>query len=231
MLSQSSDRRIMAQRVDDFWSLDTGIWTDINDGATGAVAVSTAAGAGGGVLSNATVATANDYHCHIGTKALEALADLPFRAAIRFKITEATANSSHWIFGVTDTTTTGGLTATTGATLSSYCGALFTKPAGAAVIKCESANATVKTTNATAATFVSGAWTELVVEFDPGNGTVGYFSFYFNGAPTNAAFAKIPKQPIALSGMTRMGLIFGVMASTAAAETMLVDVAGWEIAR
>jgi hypothetical protein len=231
MLSDVVDIRATAQRKDDFWDLNTSIWTHIDDGATGTGAVLTAAGGAGGILSVATAAATNDYHGFVGPTVLEAVASRPFRAAIRFKITETAANLAHWCFLVTDTTTTGGYAATTGAPLASYTGFGFYKAAGAAVVLGEVSNATTKTTIANVATFVSGAWTELAIDFDPGDGVTGKVTLLYNGQPTNAKFVPIAKMPFLLASMNPMGLLFSVMASSAVAQTILVDYAGWEQAR
>ncbi len=232
MLSRVHPMESLSQLYDDFFTYDTAKWpTDTNDGATGAVGALQTAGSGCGVLSLATAAAIDDYHMISGVKAIEFLANRPVICEIRFKITESSANSSHWCFGITDTLTGGWLTNGTGAPLGSYHGAMFWKPAGASTIKFETANAATKNANANVGTFVSGSFLTLGFAFDPGNGTTGWVQPLINGVGVDATLRPIPRSPVALAGLAPAALAFCVKASTAAAETMLVDYCGVDMYR
>lgn len=210
---------------DDFYKYDTVLWPTLtNDSASGTVVVSEATGlANGGILKIPTTAQTNDYQLLSSLKSFEFLASKPVILEARFKITESGANLAHWCFGLTDTVTTGWMTATTGAPPSSYKGAMIWKPATATTIKCETANGTTKNTNAAAGTFVSGTTIQLGIIFDPGDGTTGQVQFLINDQGTNATFVPIKRLPITLSGLAPMCISLGIMASSAAVETMYVD--------
>ncbi len=227
-LATASDKRSTSQVLDDFDTLNTTRWTHIDDGATGAPRFSPPPARPARWLSCATAAATNDYHGFAGPVLLECLANRPFRATIRFKITENSANSSHWYFGVTDNVSGSFLTDTTGAAPANYHGAVIYKKAAAASVLMESANGTTKTSPATQFAFVSGTVYELDIEFDPGDGTTGYFLFRINGGPDGDNNVFIKPQPIAFTGMVPMAVIFGIKASGGNAETILVDAAGWE---
>lgn len=221
-------RDAVADFFEDFFVWRSGDWTDTNDGGTGTVAV---ANARGGWLQLPTAAAQHDYHL-LGTpaKLIELVAARPVQVEARIKITEAAANSSSWVFGISDTLTTGFM-ANDGEPPASWDGSVIYKPTGATAIKHKTSNASAATVTANIGTFATG--TEIVVGlvFDPGDGTTGSFQPYVNGMGTKPNFDKLPAHRVTLASLGPCYLIFGVKAGTAAAETLQIDYVGAQLTR
>lgn len=216
---------------DDFYVWRSGDYTDTNDGGTGTVAVVVAAGAAGGWLNIPTAGAANDYHLLSTGKVIELVASKPVIAEIRLKITEAAANSAHFVFGFSDTLTGGFMADSTGEPPASWDGSVIYKPAGAAVLKHKTSNAGTATTTANVGTFTSGEIITLGLAFDPGDGTTGIIQPFVNGMGTKSNFDKLPAHRVALASLGPCHLIFGVKASTSSAETLSVDSIGFQATR
>lgn len=198
---------------------DVTAWTAVNDGSTGTPVFQDAAG---GIFNVVTAAADNDYAAYKSLHQPFLFADgkkLWFEA--RFKLSEATTNESTWWFGLSDTTTTGGMQANTSGPLASYDGALIWKePETALTVNFETSNAATQSTLTAFATSISNTWHRVGFYFDGGS-TVSYVTPYFyNGSAWTTGTA----QPITLSGLEEMNLIYGVKAGpTAAAETLQID--------
>lgn len=191
-------------------------YTFITDGATGTNAFQDAAN---GVFNIVTAAADNDYH------ALTSVAEnwlfsagKPLWFEARFRLSEATTNESTWWFGLSDTTTTGGMQANAAGPLASYDGALIYKtPETALTVNFETSNAGTQNTLSAFATGISNTWQRAGFYFDG----VGKITPYFHNGTSWTAGAP---QNITLAGLEEMHLVAGVKAGpTGAAETLQVD--------
>lgn len=178
-----------------------------------------------GVFNVVTAAADNDYHAFASVNEIFNLGlqkKMWFEA--RFKLAEATTNESTWWFGLTDTTTTGGMQANTGGPLADFDGVLIYKtPETALTINITVSNATVQDTESSIATSVSDTWTRVGFKYDGSNGTTGTITPYYSvdGSSDLAAGTAVT---FLIASMTASELVFGVKAGpTAAAETLQVD--------
>jgi hypothetical protein len=198
---------------------DVTAWTAVNDGATGTPVFQDAAG---GVFNVVTAAADNDYSAY---KSLHQ----PFLFAAgkrlwfeaRFKVAEATVLESTWWFGLTDTTTTGGMQANAAGPLATYDGALIWKePETAMTVNFETSNAGTQATLTGFATSVTNVWQRCGFYFD-GTATTSTITPFFKDGTTWTV--GTPKN-ITLSGLEEMNLVYGIKAGpTAAAETLQID--------
>jgi len=196
-------------------------WTATNDSATGTPVFQNTAG---GVFNVVTAAADNDYSAYVHPYEVFNLGlvgkQLWFEA--RFKLAEATTNESAWWFGMTDTTTTGGLQANTAGPLADYDGALIWKDEASLAINFETSNATVQGTTSAMATFVTDTWTRVGFYFD-GAATTSTVTPYYS-VDGSSALAAGTAQNVTLASMTASKLVFGVKAGpSGAAETLQVD--------
>ena len=195
-------------------------WSAVNDGATGTPVFQDAAG---GVFNVVTAAADNDYAAYKSLHQPFLFASgQPLWFEARFKLSEATTSESTWWFGLSDTTTTGGMQANTSGPLASYDGALIYKtPETALTVNFQVSNAGVQSTLSAFATGVSNTWQRVAFYFD-GVSPVSYITPWFH----TVAGGWIAGSPlsITLSGLEEMNLVYGVKAGpTAAAETLQID--------
>lgn len=225
------ERDSTADFFDDFFRFDSGDYTATTDGGTGTLALLGAAGSRGGWLNIPTAAAANDYHLLSTAKFVELVASKPVIFEARFKLTDASANSSHFVFGLSDTVTGGFMTDTTGEPPASWDGSVIYKPTGAALFKHKTSNGSTASTTANIGTFVSGTTFTLGLAFDPGDGTTGTVQPFINGMGTKPNFDKLPKHNVLLASLGPASIIFGVKASGSAVETLSVDYIALQAAR
>jgi hypothetical protein len=201
---------------------ETGIWTELDDGATG---TNTHGDQAGGSLNVVTAAVDNDYHA---MQSISEAFDLVNAKALwfeaRFRLVEANTNESAWWFGLSNTDTTGGFQANAAGPLASYDGVLIWKDEGTMSIDAETSNAASKDQELNIATFVTNTWTRVGF-FVSGAATTGVCTPYFNVAGTGDAMtAHSATMNITRAGMEPMHVVFGVKAGpTAGAETLEVD--------
>lgn len=219
---------------DDFFAVNTALYTDTNSG--GSPPPLSVANALGGWLQAPTKAAQNDYRS-VSTPALfELLDERPLTVGARIKVVEAAASSSSWYFGLVDTLTAGFLS-TAGAPPSSYKGVVLWKSKNSNMIKFETANGSTKWTLQSVGAFESGAPLQLAINFNPtefrpgGGGRNGTVRPFVNGQSDDPDGRQLPVQPIAFGDMGPLYLSLGVVAGTAAAETLQVDFLGAEFAR
>lgn len=220
-----NDKGLCFEIFDDFLypasatASDVTAWSAVNDGATGTPAFQDAAG---GIFNVVTAAADNDYSAYKSVTQpflFAAGKELWFDA--RFKIAEATTNESTWWFGLSDTTTTGGMQANTSGPLASYDGAVIWKtPETALTVNFETSNAGTQATTSAFATSISNTWHRCGFYFDGASTTSNITPYFHNGTSWTVGTS----QQITLSGLEEMNLIFGVKAGpTAAAETLQID--------
>lgn len=200
---------------EDFVDADAGSrFTSTDDGGTG---TNVLLDGHGGWYSVLTAAADNDYHLmSSGTEFIKFQANKPVYVEAKLKLTEANTDDANWVFGLTDTLTTGFLGDDGAGPAASYDGAVFFKVDGTMQIQFETSNAGTQVTNASVATFTSGTEYTLALYFNPGNGTTGTVTPYVNGVAGTA-------HSITLAGLEEMHLVFGVKAGGANAETLSVD--------
>lgn len=232
MIADVHQKSISAQIFDDFLTFDASRYTLVK-GTGGAVVVSSAAGAAlGGWLNLPTGALLNDYQSiSQANPCYEFLGapKLPMRVEAKIKISESALNSSSWYFGLTDVLTTGFL-GSNGLPPASYHGAVVFKPKGSPVLQFDSANGAVKSSISNIGTFTPGVSLLLSIVFDPNDGVTGFLKPEINGQ-ADVNLTPLKAQPIVLAGMAPMFLSFGIVASTAAAETAAIDYMGAEFYR
>ncbi len=199
---------------------DQQAYTSVDDSGTGTNAFQNVAG---GVYNVVTAAADNDYHAMTSVNEMFNLGlgkKVWFEA--RFKLAEATTNESAWWFGLTDTTTTGGLQANTSGPLADYDGALIWKDEASMGVNFETSNGATQNTTSAMATFISDTWTRVGFYCD-GTGTTSVLTPYYSVDGSSALVAGTA-QNLTLASMTASKLVFGVKAGpTAAAETLQVD--------
>lgn len=200
---------------EDFIAADAGSrFTSTDDGGTGTNAL---LDGHGGWYNVVTAAADNDYHLmSSGAEFIKFQANKPAYVETKLKLTEAATDDSNWVFGFTDTLTTGFLANDGGGPAASYDGAVFFKVDGTMAIQFESSNAGTQVTTASVAPFVSGTEYTLGILFNPGDGTTGTLTPYVNGVAGAA-------HSITLAGLEEMHLVFGVKSGGANAETLSVD--------
>jgi len=233
MLADTVNRQVNVQLFDDFLKFDAGFWADTNSGSSPPPI--SVANASGGWLQCATHATLNDYRSVSTPAVWEILPDKPVLIEARIKIAEAAPNSSGWYFGLTDTLTAGFLSAS-GQPPSSYRGAVVWKAPGSNVIAFQTSNGTNQRTIAKLGTFESGSPLLLSIAFDPGGSSPSiapgsmFLASPLIGTPAGLQFDQQAGArralPIPVAGLVPMCLSVGVLAGTAAAETLQVDYAG-----
>lgn len=171
----------------------------------------------GGWYNVLTAVADNDYHLmSSGAEFIKFQANKPVYFEAKIKLTEANTDDANWVIGLTDTLTTGFLGDDGAGPAASYDGAVFFKVDGTMQIQFETSNAGTQVTNASLATFTSGAEYTLGLKFNPGDGTTGTVTPYVNGTAGTA-------HDITLAGLEEMHLVFGVKAGGANAETLSVD--------
>ncbi len=194
-------------------------YTSTDDAGTGTNAFQDVVG---GVYNVVTAAADNDYHAMSSVAENWKFAEgKPLWFEARFKLAEANTNESTWWFGLTDTLTTGGMQANVAGPLASYDGALIYKtPETAMTVNFETSNAATQSTLAAFATGVSNTWHRCGFYFDGAPTTSYLYPWFYNGT----IWAMGTRQPITLSGLEEMHLVFGVKAGpTGGAETLQVD--------
>lgn len=197
---------------------DTQAFTSTDDSGTGTNAFQDAAG---GVYDVVTAATDNDHHAMSSVaENWKFAAGKKLWAEQRFKVAEATTNESTYWFGFTDTLTTGGMQANTSGPLASYDGCLlFKTPETALTINFETSNAGTQNTLSEFATAVSDTWHRWGFYFDG----AGYITPYFS-ADDGDTWTAGTAQPIAVSGLEEMHLVWGIKAGpSGGAETFQTD--------
>lgn len=194
---------------DNCTSLNTALWSSVDDGGTGTNAVLDTAGGGISIL---TAAADNDYHtmASAGEHYKFQTGKMTYAYA-KLALTEANTDDANIIFGFTDTTTTGGLLTNGGGPLASYDGAVFYKVDGGTVWNCEVSDAGTQTTTTSVKAFTSAQTYELEILFD-GATTV---SFYIDGA-------LVASSTVTPANLDEMHLVYGVVAGGANAETLKV---------
>ena len=195
-------------------------WVTIDDAGTGTNAFQDAAG---GVYNIVTAAADNDYHSMESDGELFLVADgKPIWCEARFKVAEATTNESAWIFGLMDTTTTGGLQAHAAGPIASYDGAVLWKDEATMTVDFETSNAGTQATTTAIATAVTDTWTRVGFYCD-GTATTTVCTPYVAVNDSNTLVAGTV-QNVTTAGMAEMNMVFGIKAGpTGAAETMQVD--------
>jgi len=219
MLPNISDPQNYVVVDDDFLNLNTaatnGLWSSVNDGATGTLGLSTSLGAGGWINIPSAGAD-NDYQLlATASKPFKFAAGKPLFLDCSLVLTEGATNVANWVMGLSSITTTGILASDGGGVAGTFDGALFYKVDSTMSIKFTTSASSTQTT-ATLATFVSGTTYRLGLQFDPNDGTTGIVTPYINGV------AYTP-QTIALSGLGLMHAVVGVKAGSTTAETLSVD--------
>jgi hypothetical protein len=239
MLSDTYQLANAGQFRDDFLTYDSSRYVDTNSGSgPPAITVGTAAG---GWLQVPTKASLNDYRSLSLGPVFALAAGSPVRVEARLKISEAASMSSSWFFGLTDTLTAGFLS-TAGAPPSSYNGAIIWKPKNGNVILFETASSAApaglnhKNRLTNIGTFTSGASITLGFVFDYRDMLPGQAGPNGSVLPTirgqsDLNLLPLLRQPIFLPGMPPLYLSAGVLAGTAAAETLQVDYWGAEWSR
>ena len=220
------------QFTDDFLSVPAWL-NDVNSGSS-PPALSVAS-AGGGWLQLAPKAVANDYRTIATGNVFELIKGSPVSATIRMRITEAAALSSSFYLALTDTTAAGFLT-TSGVPPASYNGCCLFKTAGSAALQFQTARGSVKNTLANVGTFVSGTALVLSLQFEPGltasggnvpagtsRASAGSVISRVNGQSVGPTGTPLIALPLGLVAMPPLCFAVGVLASTSAAETLMLD--------
>lgn len=223
--SDAHDPVLYFQMFDDFvYPATTAVsdvtaWSAVNDGGTGTPVYQDAAG---GVFNVVTAAADNDYSAYKSlTQPFLFAAGKPLWFEARFKVSEATTSESTWWFGLSDTTTTGGMQANAAGPLASYDGALIYKtPETAMTVNFEVSNAGTQSTLSEFATSITNTWHRVAFYFD-GAATTSYITPWFHNGTSWTAGSPLS---ITLASLEEMNLIYGIKAGpSGGAETLQVD--------
>ena len=222
--------RIFGKFTDFIDDVENTGFTALNDGSSGSNAFVDAAG---GVYNIVTAAADNDYHA-IATDNEPFLfaANKPLCAECCIKHTQGNTSldAAFW-FGLTNTTTTGGLQANAAGPLASYDGALWWKNEDGDTLNFENSNATTQDTESSIVDWPDATWVRLGLYFD-GTPTTSRITPYYNvsGDPWGA-WVQGPQTTITLSGLDEMHLVLGVKAGPGGgAETLQADWLGcWQV--
>lgn len=211
-----SDRRSEFEIFDHF-ELLAERWTAVNDGTTGAMAVSDAAG---GILSIATAAADNDYHYLVtDNEVFKPAAGKPLRCQARVSLTEAATDDANICFGLSSGVTATLLANDGGGLTQATAGIMLTKVDGGTSWVGAWSDGTTKRTQ-TLGSFASGSYAEIGFYLNTSSTSDGYADLVFFLGDTEYA-----AQRVALSGglLTEMHAVLGVKAGGTNAETLLCD--------
>lgn len=215
---------------DDFFFLNTALWTSVDDGGTG---TNTANAVRGGEASLVTAGADNDYHYYKGAAANCGTANQkPLWFEARFSLTEANTDDANFAFGlssVVDATVVGNDGA---GPPSSYSGILFFKVDGGTVFQFETSNGSTQNTNTSLCAFVSGKTYRVGFHLDTRDGTTAYaYPWVYNETDgtllTTGTTSQALALPLSLTSIAAMSPIFGVKAGGANVETLKVDYVRW----
>ncbi len=206
---------------DDFTGTLSGVWSAVNDGATGTNTVNDALG---GTYSIVTAAADNDYHFIVTKKLFKFQNVKGLLAVAKLTLTEANTDDANIVFGLSSDAASTLLGADGAGPPSSYTGALFFKVDGGTVWQFETSNATAQVTNTSAGTFTSAASYELAIAWEPINSTMGKVVPYINGVMGTPHL-------LSLTSVAAMAAVVGVKAGAANAETLTVDYVGVRASR
>ena len=233
LLCHESDPGMGTMIKDDFTNISdtttTSTWQLVK-GTGGTVAISTTLV--NGWIQIPTAASSNDYQSFFTQHAYFApstLNDAAFEVCLN--VTEASTNASSWWCGFNSATTTGGLTAATGAPLTSYSGVIFWKPTGALAVNSQCSNATTRTPSGAGTaitTAVSGTTLILGATLNHNDGVNVLVTPYVSKVVSNVRTPVVqgPSQNLALASLANMYFGFGIVAgSGGTAETFTADYA------
>lgn len=127
----------------------------------------------------------------------------PLYFEARVKLTEANVDDANIVIGLSDIVAADTLVDNGAGLVTSYDGALWFKVDGGTVWQFGVSNATTQTETTSAGAFTSGSHHVLAFFFDPGDGTTGVITPFFNGAVGTA-------HNILLSGLAEMHWLLGV---------------------
>lgn len=215
-IPSASDRRGAFEVFDDFEILAER-WTAVNDGTTGAMAVSDAAG---GILSIASAAADNDYHYLVtDNEVIRPAAGKSIKCAAMVKLTEAATNAANIVFGLSSVVDATLVANDGGGLTQANPGILLTKVDGGTSWIGAWSDGTTKRTQ-TLGAFASGEWVEIGFHLKTSSANDGTAELQFFIGATD-----YPPQRVALSGgiLTEMHGAVGVKAGSTSAETLLVD--------
>ena len=199
---------------DDFTEYVTAdTWTTVSD-AGGSVALQDE---DGGVIKLLTAATDNDGEYIHGTKKMFTFgAGAHIVAYARLKLTEANTDDANIVFGLVSNTATTSLSADGAGPSSNYSGVCFFKVDGGTVWQAEASVSTTQTTDTSAGTFTSAAYTELLIDCYTTSATSATAKFYVDG--TEGASITFTYTSGAI-----MHPVVGVKAGAGNAESLFVD--------
>jgi len=239
MLSQQRNNEVSMALLDDMTSFNTALWSLVR-ASTG---TATVASKGGGWLSIATAATANDYTVIATAPIVEWNPGKPVFFEARIQCTEVSA--ADLVVGLIDTTTSGILD-NTGTPPATFHGAVFYRPAGSAIWIFRASSGSTALPDGTMAhtlnqgtpAFASGTPIVLGMSWDPGSGvnpgqgSPGRVVPWANGlAIRNTPGSDNVSIPIPVGGVAPMMLVAGVRAGSGSAEALLVDYLGYDLVR
>lgn len=224
------DRAASNHIFDDFDTLTIGSglrWQNVNDGATGTIALDAT---GGTFVSIPTAAALSDYQLIATQVPLVVLSrNKSVRFECRFKVTEANTNASVLAFGLSSTVSSGFMQATTSGPPATFTGAVFYKVSGGLSLGFRTSVGTANTDNPTFATLVSGTVYTLGLDVNLNDATTARVVPDINGKQglTSASIAQRSiEQTFTYTGGSPLYAFAVVKAGSASAETLSLDYIG-----
>lgn len=158
------------------------------------------------------------------SEAFKFAADKPALFLCRVKHTAgSTAGKGSFVIGLSDTVGANSIV-DAGTLMTSFDGAVFFKGEDNANIEFVGSNATTQDNDDLVA-FTNGGTYTLVFAFDPGDGTTGTLTPFYNSSGGSTLTAGTT-QNITLAGLEEMHILFGVKTHEAAEQALLVDYIG-----
>lgn len=190
-----------------------GNWVQVTD-AAGTTGLNTSI-LGGALNINATNTDNNETYELSASKAFKFAASKPLWFEAKIQLTEANTDDANFIIGLSSTGSANTLVDDGGGPPSNYSGAVFFKVDGGTVFQFETSNATTQNTTTNAGAFVSATAYRVGFRFDPNDGTTGKVTPYIDGVAGTTL-------DITLASAAAMGIVMGVKAGGANAETLTV---------
>ncbi len=207
---------------DEFTFLDTQKWDSLDDGATGTNTLSEATNDENGVAFIKTDAEDNDYHYMVSKAKFAKLKEnKPIFIEFRKRLEETNIDAANWIVGLTSNIAADNLQNDGGGlTTGSFSRMIFFKTDGDMKIKfgtCIGLTVTNQEISNVVDPFVSNTWYKLGIKIEITSTNNYKFTPYVNGV------AGTPHTLNTASAIVVMGIMYGVKAGGANAESLKID--------
>jgi hypothetical protein len=217
--------------VDDFFGLNSALWTDVEGDAAGDVAID--ADGVGGVVQCTVTTTNNEEAYTAGLENFKIQAGKPIELTGRLQFTEAATDDANIIFGLMDAWGANQLVDDGVGPKATFDGACFYKIDGGTRWRVRTSNGTAYTDTELNYTAGQAGYQTLRILIQPGHDGYAEVSYWIDQAGGNAlvqcreygATAREPdvKHRVLLASMTELAVGFGLKNGGANSEALNVD--------